>query len=129
MQTSFYPEKIMYYLENMPNAGSIDDLNIDNQLLYIAKVGSSDKGAQISLYIQIDNNAIIQKLKYLVYGDGYIIAALGKLSEDLPGKKLKTLANFSINKLAEDLDIPMTYIKNLSIIKQAFENILEQNKV
>lgn len=118
----FYNAAIMHYLDLLPNSGA---LNIDNQSVFMAECGSVDRGTKIKLYIKI-NNDIIERAKYLVYGDGYIIAALGLLSEELPGLKLNQAAQFSMGYLAEKLSIPQDKTNNLKIIKQAIDNIMKQ---
>lgn len=121
-QQSFYPEAIMDYVRRLPNSGA---LNVDNKTVFLAEVGDIQAGVKIKLYIKI-NNAIIERVKYLVYGDGYMIALLGALSEQLIGLKISNATGLSLTHLAQQLSVPQGKISSLKIIKQAIENILLQ---
>ena len=122
--TSFYPELVMSYLSELPNAGTLE---VNNKTVYRAQAGSISKTVKIDLYIKIDND-IIKQVKYLVYGNGYIIAALGRLSEELIGLKTHQVANYSMNKLADNLEIPIANRAKLQLIKMCLESIIEQYK-
>ena len=123
-QSSFYPEPIMNYLRVLPNSGA---LNVDNNSVFMAQVGDIELGVKIKLYIEIKSD-IITRVKYLVYGDGYIIAALGLMSEELPGMKISRATNYSLTKVTTSLTIPVAKNNQIKLLKEALENILIQYK-
>lgn len=133
MQTTYYPETVMYYLSNLPNAGCFDNTDQNNTNILVTKLGNIEQGVVIKLFIKynLDNKktaktaktAKIEKFKYLVYGDGYIIATLAKLSEELIGKKLNILTNYSLNSIISELEIPDNRIKNIKLISKALQKI------
>ncbi len=127
MQESFYSEKIMWYLLNLPNSGAIPEDKIDNKTVFSDEVGGLDKGLVVKLFLEIESKSDkIKKISYLVYGDGYIIAALGKLSEDLAGQKIKQALGYSMASLSKELDIPPAKVNNLKLIKNCLDKLISK---
>lgn len=127
MQESFYPEKIMWYLLNLPNSGEMPVDAIDNSRVFSTEVGGLEKGMLIKLFLELAPDLDeIKQIKYLAYGDGYTIAALGKLSEDLPGQKLKQALGYSMMNLSKELDIPPAKANNLKLIKNSLEKLISK---
>lgn len=122
MQYSFYPESITKYLQSPPNTGALE---ADGKTVFSVELGDLAKYIKIRLYLEIDD-AIIKQVKYLVYGDGYIIAALSKLSEDLPGLKVTQALNYSMTNLAAHLSIPPAKSDKLKIIKNGLNAVFKQ---
>lgn len=122
MQISYYPENVMNYLLNPVNTGALD---IDDSSVYSAEIGSLDKGLIIKLYLKIEDG-IIRKVNYLVYADGYMIASLGRLSEDLANKKVKQALNYSTNNLVNELEIPQGKQAKLKLVKQCLELVINK---
>lgn len=122
MQTSFYPEQIMRHLLAPQNPGK---MLVDNQAVFMAEIGDITKSVKIELYFKIDNG-IIEQVKYLVYGNGYIIAALSQLSAELSGLRLKSARNYSMTNLANKLEIPVAMMPVLKLIKSGLDTIVEQ---
>lgn len=118
----FYSEKVMNYLLNPPNTGRLD---VDNNTVCMAKAVDNSKNLVIELYSKIENNKILD-FKYLIFGDGYCIACLAKLSEDIIGCNIKQAQNYSMSNLAKELDIPQAKLNKLKVIKQCLDNLLEQ---
>lgn len=124
MQQSYYPEQIMNYLISLPNSGK---LVVNNNDTFSVSAGDITKGVVITLYCQI-NDGIITKLTYQVYGNGYMIAALGRMTEELVGQKVKQMLNYSLSNLVRDLEIPHTLNNKLKFIKQCLDEIHEKYK-
>lgn len=122
MQTTFYPAQIMSHLLNPLNTGRME---VDNKTIFMADIGDIAKSIKIDLYFKIDNG-IITEISYLVYGNGYIIAALSHLSVELKGVRFTQAMNYSMHNLANKLEIPVNIIPNLKLIKQAIDDIIKQ---
>lgn len=122
MQESFYPPVIMQYLENLPNGGTMP---VDNAEVFCAELGTIAKKIVIKLYMAV-TDGIINKITYLVFGNGYVIAALGRVSEDLPGMKVKQALNYSISNLGKELEIPVPEQNKLKLIKQGIDQVVQQ---
>jgi len=114
----------MNYLRVLPNSGA---MNVNNKSIFMAERGNIESGVKIKLYSEI-KNGIIERVKYLVYGDGYVIAALGAMSQALQGQKIAQAAHYSFSKVAEELSIPVAKTNNIKLIKEALDNILFQYK-
>lgn len=123
MKYSYYSDRIMHYLTYLPNAG---ERQVDNKTIFFSEIGDVTKHLKIKLYIEFDD-AIIKRVNYLVYGDGYIIAALGKLSEDLCGLRSKQALNYSFSDLADYLTIPQSKLEQLKLIKNCLNKVISQN--
>jgi NifU-like protein involved in Fe-S cluster formation len=122
MQTSFYPEQIMCHLLTPLNTGR---MTVDNITIFMAEIGDFSKAIKIELYFKIDNG-IIRQVKYLVYGNGYIIAALSYLSAKLLGMHIKAVMSYSMSNLVNELEIPVNVLPALKLIKHGMDDIINQ---
>ena len=124
MQISYYPKEVMHYLQTLPNSGV---LPIESSSVIWGQDGDVSKGLKIRLYLDVDNGTI-KDLRYLVYGNGYFVAAVAKISEVLRGLTLKQAANYNFNKLYENLGIPANKINDFKVITKLLNNIILQYK-
>jgi NifU-like protein involved in Fe-S cluster formation len=125
MQTSYYPEKIMRYLNEMPNSGV---LPVDSQTVYCLQEEDDIKGYKIKLFLDIENDTI-RDFKYLVYGDGFFVATLGRISEIFCGLSVKQAANYNFNELYESLEIPANKRLDLKVIPKMINSIILKYKI
>lgn len=107
------------------------DEKIDNVNDFIeSSVGSINLGDQITLYIKCcQTTKIIQKIKFQVYGNPYLIASLSYMSEKLTNKPVSIALNFSSEELINVFEIPATKKYSAYMvedaIKQAIQSVCE----
>lgn len=93
--------------------------------------GSAELGEAIKLYIKWDlKKAVIADIKYAVYGNPYLVAALSFWSEKWQGKSLKDSSVLNSQELIDTLTIPKTkyYCAFMveDIFKEAFTILREK---
>lgn len=92
-----YTEKVMDHFTNPRNVGEINDAS------GIGEVGNAKCGDIMRIYLKVDDNDIIQDVKFKTFGCGAAIATSSMVTELVKGKSLKDALEISNQAVAEAL--------------------------
>ncbi len=93
-----YSEKVMDHFSNPRNVGEIDDANA------VGMVGNAKCGDIMKMYMKIDDNGIIQDVKFKTFGCGAAIATSSMATELVKGKTVEQALELSNKAVIEALD-------------------------
>lgn len=98
-----YSNKILEHFENPKNIGSLDknDPNVGTGLS-----GSPACGDVAKLQIMINENGIINDVRWKTFGCGSAIAASSLMSEKVKGKTLSEAEKITNIEIVEELSLP-----------------------
>ena len=94
-----------------------------NRVLY-HQVGSEYAGVLIKLQIKTNQTNSVTDTRFSVYGDAYAIAAIAYFSEWLLGRSVKTINQFSYEKLTDFLEIPENKTLGSILLMQLIEKFV-----
>lgn len=93
-----YSEKVMEHFNNPRNVGEIEDAS------GIGTVGNAKCGDIMRMYLDIDDNDIIQDVKFKTFGCGAAVATSSMATEMVKGKTVKDALTITNKAVAEALD-------------------------
>ena len=93
-----YSEKVMDHFANPRNTGRIE--NPSGQ----GTVGNPTCGDLITIYIDVDDNDVIQDIKFETFGCGAAIATSSMITEMAVGMPIEDALKISRNDVADELD-------------------------
>ena len=93
-----YSEKVMDHFQNPRNVGKIDDAD------GIGEVGNAKCGDIMRMYLDIDDNGIIQDCKFKTFGCGAAVATSSMATELVKGKSIQEALQVTNKAVMEALD-------------------------
>jgi len=93
-----YSEKVMDHFMNPRNVGQIEDPS------GVGEVGNAKCGDIMRIYLDIDENQIIQDVKFMTFGCGSAIASSSMATEMVKGKSINEALAVTNKAVAEALD-------------------------
>jgi nitrogen fixation NifU-like protein len=93
-----YSDKVMYHFANPRNTGRIE--NPSGQ----GTVGNPTCGDLMTIYIDVDDNDVIQDIKFETFGCGAAIATSSMITEMAVGMPIEDALKISRNDVADELD-------------------------
>ncbi|SCH09187.1 MULTISPECIES: Fe-S cluster assembly scaffold protein NifU [unclassified Romboutsia] len=93
-----YTEKVMDHFMNPRNVGQIEDAS------GVGEVGNAKCGDIMRIYLDIDENQIIQDVKFMTFGCGSAIASSSMATEMVKGKSVHEALEVTNKAVAEALD-------------------------
>ena len=93
-----YSEKVMDHFMNPRNVGQIEDAS------GVGEVGNAKCGDIMRIYLDIDENQIIQDVKFMTFGCGSAIASSSMATEMVKGKSIHEALEVTNKAVAEALD-------------------------
>lgn len=93
-----YSEKVMDHFQNPRNVGVLPDAN------GVAEVGNIRCGDIMKLYIKVNEEEIIEDIKFQTFGCGAAIATSSMITEIVKGMSLAEAEKVSNRQVAEELD-------------------------
>ena len=93
-----YSEKVMDHFMNPRNVGQIEEAS------GIGEVGNAKCGDIMRIYLDIDENQIIQDVKFMTFGCGSAIASSSMATEMVKGKSIHEALEVTNKAVAEALD-------------------------
>ena len=93
-----YSEKVMDHFSNPRNVGEIADANA------VGQVGNVKCGDIMKIYMKIDDNEVIQDVKFKTFGCGAAVATSSMATELVKGKTVKDALSLTNQAVAEALD-------------------------
>ncbi|MDO5563600.1 MAG: iron-sulfur cluster assembly scaffold protein, partial [Synergistaceae bacterium] len=92
-----YNEKVVDYFMNPRNSGKLEDANA------IGDVGNPKCGDVMKIYLKVDDNQVIQDIKFETFGCAAAIATSSMVTEMAKGKTIEQALRISNRDVAEAL--------------------------
>lgn len=123
-----YTEKVMDHFSNPRNVGEISDAN------GIGEVGNATCGDIMRIYLKVNDEGIIEDVKFKTFGCGAAIATSSMVTEMVKGKNLKEALEISNKAVAEALGgLPPAkmHCSNLAAdaLHEAIKDYMEKHQV
>ena len=93
-----YSEKVMDHFQNPRNVGEMEDPS------GVGTVGNAKCGDIMRMYLDIDDNGVIQEAKFKTFGCGAAIATSSIATEMIKGKPLSEALKLTNKAVVEALD-------------------------
>jgi nitrogen fixation NifU-like protein len=93
-----YSEKVMDHFSNPRNVGEIEDANA------VGQVGNAKCGDIMKIYMKIDENEVIEDVKFKTFGCGAAVATSSMATEMVKGRTVKEALELTNQAVAEALD-------------------------
>ena len=93
-----YSEKVMDHFSNPRNVGEIENAS------GVGTVGNAKCGDIMRIYLDIDENQIIQDVKFKTFGCGAAVATSSMATELVKGKKIEEALSITNKAVIEALD-------------------------
>ena len=110
-----YSEKVMDHFNNPRNVGEIEDAS------GVGTVGNAKCGDIMRMYLDIDDNGIIQDVKFKTFGCGAAVATSSMATELVKGKTIQEALEVTNKAVMEALDgLPPVKVTVLCLQKKQF---------
>ena len=122
---ALYSEKVMDHFRNPRNVGIIEDAN------GIGEVGNTMCGDIMKIYLKVNDDEIIEDVKFETFGCGSAIASSSMATEMIKGKPVSEALELTNKAVAEALDGLPAHKMHCSVLaEEAIQAALEdyQNK-
>lgn len=93
-----YSEKVMDHFQNPRNVGKMEDAD------GVGEVGNAKCGDIMRMYLDIDDNGIIQDCKFKTFGCGAAVATSSMATELVKGKTIQEALEVTNKAVMEALD-------------------------
>ena len=93
-----YTDKVMDHFRNPRNVGEIEDAN------GVGEVGNAKCGDIMKIYLSVNDDGIIEDVKFKTFGCGSAIASSSMATELIKGKHIDEAWELSNKAVAEALD-------------------------
>lgn len=93
-----YTEKVMDHFQNPRNVGEIENAS------GVGTVGNAKCGDIMRIYLDIDDNQVIQDVKFKTFGCGAAVATSSMATELVKGKTVTEALKITNNAVLEALD-------------------------
>lgn len=125
---ALYSEKVMDHFRNPRNVGVIDDAD------GVGEVGNPVCGDIMKIYLKINDNQIIDDVKFETFGCGSAIASSSMATELIKGKPLSEALQLTNKAVTEALDGLPPHKLHCSVlaeeaIKSAVKNYYDNNGI
>ncbi|WMY97417.1 MAG: Fe-S cluster assembly scaffold IscU [Arsenophonus sp.] len=120
-----YSKKVIDHYENPRNVGSFED---DDKNIGSGMVGAPSCGDVMKLQIKVNNNEIIEDVKFKTYGCGSAIASSSLVTELIKGKSLKEVEKIKNKTIAKELALPPVKIHCSILAEDAIKAAIKDYK-
>ena len=125
---ALYSEKVMDHFRNPRNVGVIEDAN------GVGEVGNPTCGDIMKIYLKINDDQVIDDVKFETFGCGSAIASSSMATELIKGKPLDEALQLTNRAVAEALDGLPTHKIHCSVlaeqaIKKAAQDYYDKNDI
>ena len=93
-----YSEKVMDHFANPRNVGVIEDANA------VGEVGNAKCGDIMKMYMKINDEGVIEDIKFKTFGCGAAVATSSMATEMVKGKTIEEALKLTNKAAAEALD-------------------------
>ena len=117
---ALYSEKVMDHFINPRNVGSIENADA------IGEAGNAKCGDIMKMYLKIDDNGIIEDVKFETFGCASAIASSSMATEMIKGKPVSEAAQLTNKAVTEALDgLPAHKIHCSVLAEEAIKKALD----
>ena len=117
---ALYSDKVMDHFRNPRNVGVIDDAN------GIGEVGNTMCGDIMKIYLKVNDDEIIEDVKFETFGCGSAIASSSMATEMIKGKHVSEALELTNKAVAEALDGLPAHKMHCSVLaEEAIQAALE----
>ena len=95
---ALYSEKVMDHFRNPRNVGVIEDANA------VGEVGNAKCGDIMKMYMKINDEGVIEDIKFKTFGCGAAVATSSMATEMVKGKTIEEALKLTNKAVAEALD-------------------------
>jgi nitrogen fixation NifU-like protein len=124
-----YDEKLIDHYENPRNVGTLDK---DDQSVGTGLVGAPACGDVMRLQIKVNDEGVIEDVKFKTFGCGSAIAASSLVTEWVKMKSIEDAKKITNKKIVEELSLPPVKVHCSVLaedaIKSAIRDWEEKNK-
>ena len=114
-----YSEKVMDHFSNPRNAGEIEDAN------GVGEVGNAKCGDIMKMYLKINDDEIIEDVKFKTFGCGAAVATSSMATEMIKGKSVEDALKLTNSAVVEALDgLPAVKVHCSVLAEQAIKAAL-----
>ncbi|MFP4457017.1 MAG: Fe-S cluster assembly scaffold protein NifU [Clostridia bacterium] len=115
-----YTEKVMDHFQNPRNVGEMEDANA------VGEVGNVTCGDIMRMYLKIDENDVIQDVKFKTFGCAAAIASSSVMTELIKGKTVEQALKISKNDVSEELGgLPSVKVHCSILATEALEEAIK----
>ncbi|MDO5783972.1 MAG: Fe-S cluster assembly scaffold protein NifU [Eubacteriales bacterium] len=93
-----YSEKVMDHFANPRNVGVLEDANA------VGEVGNAKCGDIMKMYMKINDDGVIEDIKFKTFGCGAAVATSSMATEMVKGKTIEEALKLTNKAVAEALD-------------------------
>ena len=120
IKMALYSEKVMDHFRNPRNVGVIEDAD------GVGEVGNAKCGDIMKMYLKINDDEIIEDVKFETFGCGSAIASSSMATEMIKGKPVSEAMQLTNAAVAEALDGLPDYKMHCSVLaEEAIKSALE----
>ncbi len=117
---ALYSEKVMEHFRNPRNVGVIEDAN------GVGEVGNAKCGDIMKMYLKINEDEVIEDVKFETFGCGSAIASSSMATELIKGKPISEAMQLTNAAVAEALDGLPDYKMHCSVLaEEAIKSALD----
>lgn len=117
---AMYTEKVMDHFMNPRNQGEIEDAS------GVGQVGNPTCGDIMKIFLDIDENQVIQDVKFQTFGCGSAIASSSVSTEMIKGKTVQEAMDLTNKQVVEELGgLPPVKIHCSILAEQAIKSALK----
>lgn len=125
---ALYSEKVMEHFRNPRNVGVLDDAN------GVGEVGNPVCGDIMKIYLKVNDDQVIEDVKFETFGCGSAIASSSMATELIKGKTLDEALQLSNKSVSEALDGLPPHKMHCSVlaeeaIKKAAQDYYDKNGI
>lgn len=115
-----YSEKVRDHFANPRNVGTIEDAS------GVGEVGNAVCGDIMKMYLKIDDNGIIEDVKFNTFGCGAAIATSSMATEMIKGKSIEEAEKLTNQAVVEALDgLPPVKVHCSVLAEEAVKSALD----
>ncbi|KZO89869.1 FeS cluster assembly scaffold IscU [Calocera viscosa TUFC12733] len=120
-----YHEKVINHYESPRNVGS---LNKNDPTVGTGLVGSPACGDVMKLQIKVDDDGIIQDVKFKTFGCGSAIASSSFVTEHIKGLSLEQAGQVKNTEIAKELSLPPVKLHCSMLAEDAIRSAIRDYK-
>ena len=123
-----YSEKVMDHFANPRNVGVIEDANA------VGEVGNAKCGDIMKMYMKINDEGVIEDIKFKTFGCGAAVATSSMATEMVKGKTIEEALKLTNKAVTEALDGLPAHKLHCSVlaeeaIKKALKDYYDRNGI
>jgi nitrogen fixation NifU-like protein len=121
-ESSMYSKRVMDLFQNPKNVGAFDE---GEPNIGTGVVGSPACGDVMQLQIKVNDDGVIEDVKFKTFGCGSAIASASLATERLKGKTIDEARKIKNKEIAEELELPPIKVHCSVLAEDAIQRAIE----